>query len=46
MKKTVLLLVLVHFCVATYAQTPADEIVARMNYVFEKVNRGKPIRRN
>lgn len=39
MKKTLLFLLLLHLCLAIHAQTPADEVINRMNYVFEEINR-------
>ena len=39
MKKILLFLLLLHLCLAIHAQTPADEAISRMNYVFEEVNR-------
>ncbi len=39
MKKTLFFAVLIVLRVIGYAQTPADEILSRMNHVFEHVNR-------
>ena len=39
MKKILLFSLLLHLCLVIHAQTPADEALSRMNYVFEEVNR-------
>lgn len=39
MKKYIMFFLSIVLSIAAFAQTPADEIAARMNYVFAKVNK-------
>ncbi len=39
MRKFISILVFVNLSIITFGQTPADEVIDRMNYVFTHVNR-------